>query len=515
MVNIRVMVWNVRKFSMNKAQIPGFLPAVARTVLGSNVDVLVILEATKLGGGALGALAVTLRQLDQQPNHWAYTLSFPTGNERYGFFFRNLNVVRPTQFAPNPSLPLPPDLGQATLPVENLDEIQFASWPFPFPAQQQGPLPLPPAPAGPPSQPLIGPFYTQRLERPAKRKRGFAGTISSYKPGIGARQPCLTVFAVQDPANNAQAVSYIALVVCHFTAVRNSYDTNQLAREQIRQMSQLHITQKYAFRSAEHPNNPVTTGYINVNGAAALVRNLLIVGDSNVDFMTNEPNGNALARKNHDFAFAYLTPTLQRGGSVPPTAVQAQAAGAVKGPGGPLPVPQIPFPLPGLAPPPDAEIPHQALAPGVTMQGTILLPYSPPNWIHVQTQNNTAAMRGACIDLMFYGGPQLETAAVLGPANAGVADTALAVDVPLSVVNQNPNQAPPPGQIQLGQVQQHYLQPMGNVNHPANLPRHNANLANNLNAGGPNPPPLTLLDRWLGANMISDHVPVLLQFTCP
>jgi hypothetical protein len=522
MVDIRVMAWNVRKFSPRKAAIGGFAPAVARIAIGSNVDVLVIMEATKNGTGALGTLAGVLRQLDQA-NHWAYTVSFTTGNERYGFFFRNLNVVRPTQFTLNPTPPpLPWALGSAALPVANLDQIQFTSWPsaFPQPAAPP-PLPMPPTPGPARPQPLIAPYVRTRLDRGAKRKENFGGNpqdYGGYSAGIGARQPCLMVFSVWSAATNL--AYYIPVVVCHFAAVRSSVMPNPLAYKQIRQSSRMHIMQKYAFRAVDHPNNPISGGYVAVDGVARPVQNVLLVGDSNVDFLQNNPNSaNWTAKRNNLEAFAYLTPTLEAQGSAPITPAQAQAAGAVLGPPPqfPQPVPQVPLPLnAGVAAPFATEIPHQALTPAITRQGTILRQYNPANLAYVQQQNTTASLRGPCIDLMFYGGARLNSAFInpLAPVNGGVADAALAVDVPASLMQ--PGQALAPGQIQVGAVQQYYNNPpYGNRRYLPGTPRHNANLAGNLNAGGPNQPGLSLVDRWLGANLLSDHVPVLLQFTCP
>jgi hypothetical protein len=37
----------------------------------------------------------------------------------------------------------------------------------------------------------------------------------------------------------------------------------------------------------------------------------------------------------------------------------------------------------------------------------------------------------------------------------------------------------------------------------------------NLQGGGAPPPALTALDRLIGARLVSDHLPVVLRFTCP
>jgi hypothetical protein len=67
--------------------------------------------------------------------------------------------------------------------------------------------------------------------------------------------------------------------------------------------------------------------------------------------------------------------------------------------------------------------------------------------------------------------------------------------VPLPAVPAN-------GQIDVSQIQGHYA--------AANT--YNAVMVPNLSTVGA---VLTPVDRWRGANLVSDHVPVVLEFPCP
>jgi hypothetical protein len=49
MPNICVMNWNIQKLSDGKIQILGMSQAIARTVVASNVDILIIVELVKAG----------------------------------------------------------------------------------------------------------------------------------------------------------------------------------------------------------------------------------------------------------------------------------------------------------------------------------------------------------------------------------------------------------------------------------------------------------------------------------
>ncbi|GAA1957084.1 hypothetical protein [Catenulispora subtropica] len=500
MPNIRVLQWNIRKFGQPKSAIPGMLRAISHTIVGANADIAIILEPTgSTGVVALQALAADLRVIDGA-NHWALTYTSATGRERYGFLCRNLNLVRFTAVTNNVHVAAPPaDIGTVNHPVRNLEEIDFTTWPANFGAPFPAPLPAPPR------QPLLDLFAVPPRARMARLVRfgGQPAAQGGLAQGIGARLPCLALFHIHTPAGNHY---YLPIVVCHFYATRSSHAHNGGATRQIAQMKFLHAVQKYAFRDlAAAGPPPVECGYLSIDGAAVPVRELIITGDWNVDFKQNLDGGRFLEQVNHN-AFVTLTPTPQNGGSA---AVPLLVGTAVAGPGA-LPAggpPIVPFQVPA-APPTVTSVPNQALRSAVTRQGTILLQYNAANARAVagMAPGNLAALRDCCYDLTFYGGTQVSGAAMLTPAAGGSpADAGLVVDVPASIV---PGPAAPgglaPGQVWVGQIQNYYANRIP--------PLYNADQAPALNQ---HPAVLTLTDRWIGANLISDHVPTVLQFTCP
>lgn len=511
MPNIRVMVWNIRKFGQRSTQIPGMLPALSRIIRGADPDIVVILEVVRASGGAgMGALCTQLRA-DDPANHWRGMISYSTGAERYGFICRNLNLVRPLQATPTTNA-----IGTAQRPVRNIETLRFTTWPANFPA----PVPAPPLPPFT-EFPLVGLFYEDPGDRPGKKQRTFSGQSlrggGGYNEGNGGRLPCLAVFHIRTPAPAANDC-YLPILVNHYWASRRSNATNAGALSQISQSPLLHITQKFAHRDGF---GHTVSGYLDIDGAAVALQELIFTGDWNVDFRLNDANGGVVARRNRA-AFNKLTPAQQDGGSLPiplaapPAAFAWNDAGVVQGPGpaDPAAAPGVPF-NPVEEPSVDSWIPRQYLSAAVTTQGTILYQAAPPatynaNLALVNAAVNSWQLRPTAFDLVFFAGTRLNTAAVLTPAGATApglpADAGGVVDVPAGI--RRPAGLPlAAGQFRVGLLQQYF------ANNAPNAPVRAANQAPNLNVAGA--APLTLQDRWLGAQMISDHVPVVLQFVVP
>jgi hypothetical protein len=244
----------------------------------------------------------------------------------------------------------------------------------------------------------------------------------------------------------------------------------------------------------------VTAGYLDLDGAASPVSELVVLGDWNVDFQQNQSGVGAtnVQRTNND-AFVALTPTLQGGSSAPPIVA---GPGAVAGPGVPGPAP-VPWPVSVFpAAPTRDQIPEQAMFAAVTSQGTILLDDTPANAATVTAMGvgaNLALLRDSAFDLFFYGGTRLANAVMVNPPLVPP-QSGQVIDVPASIV---PLPAVPAnGQIDVSQIQGHYA--------AANT--YNAVMVPNLSTVGA---VLTPVDRWRGANLVSDHVPVVLEFPCP
>jgi hypothetical protein len=220
------------------------------------------------------------------------------------------------------------------------------------------------------------------------------------------------------------------------------------------------------------------------------VQNVVFLGDFNIDFKQNTNTGTTNKQQTDHITWQTLTPTLGQGGSAAPPA----GAGTV-----PTTVPAVPFALPDLMPDIDL-IANQSLRASCTTEGTILKKLDAT--FH---PTNASDLRGAAFDQFFYGGAVMNSA-VLGQGTGGV-DSGEIIDIPSNI--RQPGGVIPVGQISVAALQQHY----------AGLakPTKSAQLAPNLAAqnGVPPPPALTWDDRWIGARLVSDHLPVILQVACP
>jgi hypothetical protein len=506
MPNIRVMQWNIRTFGPGVTAVPGMLNALSRIIRGANPDIVILLELAKnQGGQALGQLCNQLRW-DNPANHWRGMVSYPTGRERYGFICRDLNLVRPLQATATAN----DQVGDQANPVRNVETLQFTTWPVNWPTAVPVPL-VPPIP-GLNQHPLLGVFYHDAYDRPGKRQRNASGQplrYGGYNLGEGGRMPCLVIFRIHTAAGND---CYLPIVVNHYWAARSSHATNAGALDQINETRLLHIAQKFVRGLS---GGATTCGYVDIDNAAVPVRELMFTGDWNIDFRLNSNLGNAPARNNRS-ALNTLTPTQQNAGSAPIPLAPPPAGGhyptAAQGPGA---VPAGPPPAVPFNPPEDSRvgdyINRQYLTSAITTQGTILLRLTPAAAFQqsvaiINAAANFWELRRVAFDLTFFAGTRLNTAALLTPVGhtfpASPADAGEVIDVPASI---DPMGAAPAllSHFHAGPIQQHYaIAPV----------RFKANLAPNLNVAGA---ALNLQHRWIGAQMISDHVPTVVQFFVP
>jgi hypothetical protein len=228
MPNIRLMQWNIRKFSQVKAGIPGMLRAISRTIIGADADVVVIIELTR-NNPPMALLAADLRLADPG-RHWAYTQSTATSTERYGFLYRDLGAVRPMGWTVNGNVRPPPGdfYGQFDNPVRDLNTLRFTTWP-----DNVWPIPVGGIPLRGPAPILVNPFASPRQPRQVKMARygGFGGQPAAgggYAPGFGSRLPCLSMLHVYSAPMNVHY--YIPLVVNHLWANRSAHVRNHGAR---------------------------------------------------------------------------------------------------------------------------------------------------------------------------------------------------------------------------------------------------------------------------------------------
>jgi hypothetical protein len=483
--NIRILNWNIQQLSAAKLAIPGMATAIARTIVALNPDVAVILEVRHANAAA------SMQELAEELNaaagggtaYQTWQLSERTGLEHYAFFIRDTALVRPMQFTPNPVAPVAAGLGTRANPIANLEWARWQTWPVGI---AWGAAVL--AGQAPPA-PLVTRFSHPRLERAPKRRRAsFSGRSieeGGYALGVGSRLPCLAVFQVHTGAGDY----YFPIVTCHYAAVPDG--RNQLAQGQIKQLRELHIAQLFFPAS----------GFLHINGGPIQVQELIFTGDFNVDFRQNLPGGDNLQTTNRQ-AMNALTPTQQMGGSAGPAA----APGA---PGAPPP-----FGPPWSPEPEKGTVPNQQLRAAVTWQKTIFQPCPPgpqpppaPAPPPLVPPANRDAARTAAFDNFFYGGTQgaQVVAGVIPPGPPGPPpppanpDSGQVDDLTLRIA------PPPPPALGAGQVD--VSEPAFEYGHV-----HGASWAPNLQVPGA---ALTLTDQWIGATLISDHVPVVLEIPCP
>jgi hypothetical protein len=512
--NIRVMQWNIRRFSRNLSEIPGMLTALSEIIRGANPDIVIILEMAKVSGPVgLGNLCDQLRA-DDPANHWAGFRSHPTGSERYAFICRDLDRVRPLEATPRTH----GEEGTVQKPLRNVEKMRFTTYPANFPHALPA-LPWPDIL----DQPLVALFYDEPAERPAKKRRKVSGQAldkGGYNLGAGGRMPCMAIFHIYSLAGNH---CYLPIVVNHYFATRRATATNAGALAQIAESSKLHIAQKFAHWGGQ---GHAASGYLDIDNAAVPVQELMFTGDWNVDFLQNRPASPAPGPQNRG-ALDQLTPTQQSAGSLPiplappPPGFGMGNPGVVQGPANPDgPPPAVPFAAyeqPSML----GWIPRQYLNAAVTVQGTILFQASPPatfqfSQIWVQAAAHTWELRPYAFDLTLFAGICLNTAAahLLTPAGAihpgpvppaSPADAAEVVDIPASI-DPPGGGALAAGHFRAGLLQQYF------ANTAPGHPIREAHQSPNLNVAGA---PLTLEDRWLGAQMVSDHCPTVISFDVP
>ena len=255
----------------------------------------------------------------------------------------------------------------------------------------------------------------------------------------------------------------------------------------------LHIAELFSWVDMQNPA-PAVRGYLDLDNAAREVEELIFTGDFNIDFLQNQAGGTVLQQTNRN-ALNALTPTAQQGGSVAPPAGPGAGGGAAP--------PVVPFALPWDDPPDYDSIGNQSLRAAVTRQATIFSRYPPLPHPAPPAPANPAATRTAAFDNFFYGGTQsATTAAAFGPPPPpGALDSGNVIDMTANVVQ--PGAVAAPGQIEVSGAAAFY----GGT--------HAANRAPNLQVAAGQGPALTLTERWIGANIVSDHVPVSLDVPCP
>ncbi|NUP39114.1 MAG: hypothetical protein HOY76_19390 [Streptomyces sp.] len=471
------MNWNIEQLSFNKLSVAGMATAIARTIAFADVDIVLLLEVRQKNvGAAMTMLSTELNtvQPGTSGNNWlGYFLSEPTGKELYAAFIRDLDAIRPVVVSSGPA-------GTSGSPLADLRQNVFEIWPGSNFAATAYPVAAPT-----PTLPLCDVFVA--AGRAAKRPRFGGRDIANggYSFGNGFRLPALAMFWIHTAAGGDYLVPF---VVCHYAAVRGSKKRNVLGQGQVAQLNQLHIAQLFNDNPAAGGNS----GYLDVYDPVAnvhqakLVEEVCFTGDFNVDFLDNLPAGGNVARTNNA-ALMSLTPTTQGGGSAAPAAL----------PGAPAAPPTLPYA--GAQPPPlpANQMPAQVLRVAVTTQGTIQRKYPLPNPAPVTPP--PAPYTSAAFDNFFYGGTRLTSATAA--YGTGAVDSGQVVNVAPNIVRRVPAAA---GQIDLRAVAAHY----------ALLATKKAALAPKLQTGR-RQPVLTADDRLIGARLISDHLPVVLTFTCP
>jgi hypothetical protein len=483
MPQIRVMNWNIESLSINKINIAGMTTAIARTVAAANVDILIVLEVkvTRVAA-AMTAVSNALNAADGGGNNWrGYFLSYKTGGEFYCVFIRNLNLIRPMYVSAGPP-------GTSPQPLTNMKANVFSIWPTPNWATNAygGGVFVQPYPR----VPICDAWATPRNARAAKQVN-FGGQpigAGGYSLGRGYRLPGLALFWI----HNAAGDTVLPVLMCHYAAVRSRRQRNNLAQSQVNQMMNLQMPQYF---NDQIPFNEASQWlqYRDAAGNIAFwnVNEICITGDFNLNFLENSGGVGAtnIQLTNH-FAYMGITPTIQQGGSAAPAA----AAGV------PVAMPGAPYAPPYGNAPVVNQIREQELRSAVTTQGTIMNQYPlqiPPP----APPPPPAPYVSSAFDNFFYGGARLNTAAP--NFGTGGVDSGEVMNVPNNIVMQGGVGAA--GQVDLSAVAAHY----------AATNTKNAQNAPNLQVAAGGAAALDQNDRLVGARLISDHLPVILDFAVP
>jgi hypothetical protein len=483
MPNIRIMNWNLEHLAWNKIQVAGMVDAIARTVTAQSVDLLVIVELQQNSyARVMSAIAARLNALapGEGNDYKVWCVSYPTGRELYGYIIRDLNTIRPIAVASGPT-------GTANDPITNLYLNTFATAPGTFAALADAYSTL--RGAGPwqgPSLPLAGPYVLPAPSRRARpRFKGEALEGGAYELGAGFRAPCMALFDVRGEGDAPNTL--LPVVTYHLNSRRID------AGGQMRQFGRMHLVGHY-----------LGGNYLNVNLVPLGVRDITFCGDFNVNFLGIDSDGSQ-AQREDAAAYMTVTPTGPNGGSATPAAQ----------PGDPQPIPgtaggiafpfQTPYPVPARA----DQIPPLGLRIAATAENT---KYKPLNTTAPPT--DLPSMRSMCYDNFMYGGAKLAGGVQIPcPAGSpapdpgqGAGDAALVVDPANNIrLNGDPAFNRTPGLLDLKGVSRYYAQL--NLKGAARRPALMADYQ------GPPAIPITLAidDLWVGARLLSDHVPVVIE----
>jgi len=483
MPNIRIMNWNIEQFSWNKIRIGNMAAAIAHVIVSQNVDIVGIVELkTSFSREILNNLMAALNARAAAVGGFgadAYTtavMSAETGTDRYGFILKDPAVTEPIIRTAGPAAP-----------IRDITQHQFQTMTGLGLARGTAAAPVNIGPRGCPRIDLHVLEPASRA-REVKRPPSWAGQPLAGGQGMslgrGFRHPCLCMFRL--PTAAGQPV--ISLVPCHYGASKS------LSSPQIQLLRYLHIAQLYKNINGSH---------IVLDGAAVRVENLILTGDFNLDFLQyGNPHAVQIGVQ---IGYATLTDTLVGQGTGAAAAAAAPPRGVA---GGALPLPATPalrkdqidtHPYYFNAAQPNSA--PLSLRAAVTNVGTILHHFHPPP---TPPPADLAALRSACFDNFFFGGTHLQPSfqMLAPPAHMPAvahADCGLVVDVPAMI--KRPGNPAAPG-FDVRTIAAAYLPNTKAVGYAPRL----------RGAGAPG---LTMNDRLIGARLLSDHLPVVVEFNIP
>jgi hypothetical protein len=329
--------------------------------------------------------------------------------------------------------------------------------------------------------------------------------------GNGFRVPLLAMFQVLNDTGNGTHV--LPILACHLGSSTGD-GTNILALEQIRQYKDIHVAQKFANPQPNPPDVEMPFAcYIDLDGAATRIQELVVTGDFNVDFLDQSATDgrNTTARKNRD-SYDMLTPTLPNGGPADPLATALPGA---------APQPAMTAPFTGQI----QTIGNRAnkiqkipLKTANTTQGTIYKKYSSKKNPTTYTE-----LRGGCLDNFFFGGTNLavnygtltQAANPVATVNNPVADACLVIDIAAQIVQSGQGGA---GKLDVSGIYEAYVSEMQlkvlkgvDDDEPPEGRFHFVEDAPKLASGAP-AAPLSMNDRLIAANFLSDHLPTVVEF---
>lgn len=473
MATLTVMSWNLQSFGEGRGNIEPLCESIAHIIVNGGIDLFIALElASKTGSRALASIARACQNIANAPDSYKYMqVSNATGNDMYGFLIRDLSVISFCSGIPCDG----PNIPKGTL-GDPLGAMTQSTWTTYAPPQTR------PNQVYSTARPalLAEPFVKSSGSRPCNADKSTFGGQTVANGGLaqggGTRLPTVTVFALNP--QDQQTRSYIGIVALHSAAARSKGNT--LGGQQLKQLSGLDICQSYGVQKQDDLEiDAVTAQEIYIDGAWRALSNLLVIGDFNLDFEYTDPTRKQnKTEKDARAAYAAMTPDRWKA----PGQQSAQPGTVGTHMDGAPPAQKDPKQVLFLS---NYTLPLQLKA-AINTENTLLGTLADYDEI-VANGGNPKTFTSYSIDNIFFGGVQASSANRQQDGQYGTVG-----DLPNAILN---------GVVDITPLAIYYFGA-------------DVRSASQMSMFDDNPKPnLTDRDALIGSRLISDHLPICLQFT--